>query len=77
MKISAKGRYGLHILIDPAMHDPEKPRMLKDIAQSRQISAVLLGKSQSDGLRYRSGYKRQPAKKQRMIRIAKSIRHTP
>ncbi len=38
MKISTKGRYGLRILIDLAMHDPEKPRMLKDIAQSQQIS---------------------------------------
>ena len=38
MKISTKGRYGLRILIDLAMHDPERPRMLKDIAQSQQIS---------------------------------------
>lgn len=38
MKISTKGRYGLRILIDLAMHDPEKPRMLKDIAESQQIS---------------------------------------
>ena len=38
MKISTKGRYGLRILIDLAMHDPGKPRMLKDIAQSQQIS---------------------------------------
>ncbi|MBQ9337484.1 MAG: Rrf2 family transcriptional regulator [Lentisphaeria bacterium] len=38
MKISTKGRYGLRILIDLAMHDPEKPRMLKDIAKSQQIS---------------------------------------
>ena len=38
MKISTKGRYGLRILIDLATHDPEKPRMLKDIAQSQQIS---------------------------------------
>lgn len=39
MKISTKGRYGLRILIDLAAHDPEKPRMLKDIAQSQQISS--------------------------------------
>ena len=38
MKISTKGRYGLRILIDLATHAPEKPRMLKDIAQSQQIS---------------------------------------
>ena len=38
MKISTKGRYGLQILIDLATHDPEKPRMLKDIAESQQIS---------------------------------------
>ena len=38
MKISTKGRYGLRILIDLAMHDPSKPRLLRDIAQSQQIS---------------------------------------
>lgn len=38
MKISTKGRYGLRVLIDLATHDPGKPRMLKDIAQSQQIS---------------------------------------
>ena len=38
MKITTKGRYGLRILIDLAMHDPGKPRMLRDIAQSQQIS---------------------------------------
>ena len=38
MKISTKGRYGLRILIDLAMHDPGKPRMLKDIAESQQLS---------------------------------------
>ncbi len=38
MKISTKGRYGLRILIDLAMHDPGKPRMLRDIAASQQIS---------------------------------------
>ena len=38
MKISTKGRYGLRILIDLAMHDPGKPRMLRDIAESQQIS---------------------------------------
>jgi Rrf2 family protein len=38
MKISTKGRYGLRILIDLATHDPAKPRLLRDIAQSQQIS---------------------------------------
>ena len=38
MKISTKGRYGLRILIDLATHDSEKPRMVRDIAVSQQIS---------------------------------------
>ena len=38
MKISTKGRYGLRILVDLATHDPEKPRLIRDIAQSQQIS---------------------------------------
>jgi Rrf2 family protein len=38
MKISTKGRYGLRILIDLAMHDPGKPRLIRDIATSQQIS---------------------------------------
>ena len=38
MKISTKGRYGLRILIDLATHDPGKPRLIRDIAQSQQIS---------------------------------------
>lgn len=38
MKISTKGRYGLRILIDLATHDPAKPRLIRDIAQSQQIS---------------------------------------
>ena len=38
MKISTKGRYGLRILIDIATHDPDKPRMVRDIAESQQIS---------------------------------------
>ena len=38
MKISTKGRYGLRILIDLATHDPAKPRLLRDIAESQQIS---------------------------------------
>jgi len=38
MKISTKGRYGLRILIDLATHDPDKPRLVRDIAASQQIS---------------------------------------
>ena len=38
MKISTKGRYGLRILIDLATHDPAKPRLVRDIAESQQIS---------------------------------------
>jgi len=38
MRISTKGRYGLRILIDLATHDPAKPRLIRDIAQSQQIS---------------------------------------
>ena len=38
MKISTKGRYGLRILVDLALADPSKPRLLRDIAKSQQIS---------------------------------------
>ena len=38
MKISTKGRYGLRILIDLATHDSSKPRLVRDIAESQQIS---------------------------------------
>ena len=38
MKISTKGRYGLRILLDLAVHQSEKPRLIRDIAQSQQIS---------------------------------------
>ena len=38
MKISTKGRYGLRILIDLATHDAARPRLVRDIAQSQQIS---------------------------------------
>ena len=32
MKISTKGRYGLRILMDLAIHQSEKPRLIRDIA---------------------------------------------
>ena len=38
MKISTKGRYGLRIVMDVAMNGNEKPRMIRDIAKSQQIS---------------------------------------
>ena len=38
MKISTKGRYGLRILMDLAIHQSEKPRLIRDIAKSQQIS---------------------------------------
>ena len=44
MKISTKGRYGLRILIDLATHDPEKPRLLKDIVQSQLVSEKYLSR---------------------------------
>ncbi len=38
MKISTKGRYGLRILLDLALHSKNDPRQMKEIAQSQQIS---------------------------------------
>ena len=38
MKISTKGRYGLRILLDLALHENKMPRMIRDIAGSQQIS---------------------------------------
>ncbi len=38
MKVSTKGRYGLRILLDLALHDSGTPRMIRDIAESQQIS---------------------------------------
>ena len=38
MKISTKGRYGLRILMDLAINQSEKPRLIRDIAKSQQIS---------------------------------------
>lgn len=38
MKISTKGRYGLRILMDLAIHHSDKPRLIRDIAKSQQIS---------------------------------------
>lgn len=38
MKISTKGRYGLRILLDLALHAKNGARQMKEIAQSQQIS---------------------------------------
>lgn len=38
MKISTKGRYGWRILLDLALHEGESPRLMKEIAESQQIS---------------------------------------
>ena len=38
MKISTKGRYGLRILMDLALYGQKKTRLMKEIAQSQQIS---------------------------------------
>lgn len=38
MKISKKVRYGLRILLDLAVHADGAPRMLKDVADSQQIT---------------------------------------
>lgn len=39
MKISTKGRYGLRILLDIALHrDGGKPRMIREIAANQEIS---------------------------------------
>jgi len=38
MKISTKGRYGLRILLDLALHENDTPRLIRDIAFSQQIS---------------------------------------
>ena len=39
MKISAKARYGLRILLDIALHEtPERPRLMKEICASQRLS---------------------------------------
>ncbi len=38
MKISTKGRYGVRILLDLALHAGGKPRLLREISTSQQIS---------------------------------------
>jgi len=38
MKVSTKGRYGLRIVMDMAMHSNGKPRLIRDIATSQGLS---------------------------------------
>lgn len=38
MKISTKGRYGVRILLDLALHEGNTPRLIRDISESQQIS---------------------------------------
>lgn len=43
MKISTKGRYGVHMMIDLAMHGGQGPVLLKHIARRQHISEKYLG----------------------------------
>ena len=43
MKISTKGRYGVHMMIDLAIHGSRGPVLLKDIARRQHISEKYLG----------------------------------
>lgn len=42
MKISTRGRYGLRALLDLALHQNERPILLKDIARRQEISLPYL-----------------------------------
>ena len=42
MKLSTRGQYGTRALLDLALHQREKPVLLKDIAQRQQISLPYL-----------------------------------
>ncbi len=42
MRISTKGRYGLRILLDVALHQAQGPVTLRDIAQRQEISQKYL-----------------------------------
>ena len=42
MKLSTKGRYGVRLMIDLALHDSEGPVLLKDIARRQGISEKYL-----------------------------------
>ena len=42
MKLSTRGRYGTRLLLDIALHQRERPVLLKEIAQRQQISLLYL-----------------------------------
>lgn len=44
MKISTKGRYGLRILADIALHGGEKPRLIREISKSQNLSQKYVGR---------------------------------
>ncbi len=45
MKVSAKARYGLRILLDVAINEtPERPRTIKEIAESQAISEKFISR---------------------------------
>ena len=43
MKLSTKGRYGSRLMLELALHYGEGPILLKDIAQTEEISEKYLG----------------------------------
>ena len=42
MKLSTKGRYGVRLMVDLALHNGERPVLLKDIARRQGISEKYL-----------------------------------
>ena len=42
MKISTKGRYGIRLLLDLALHHHEKPVLLRDVSRRQDISLYYL-----------------------------------
>jgi len=48
MKLSTKGRYGLRILLDLAIHGGTQPRMMREIASSQRISEKYISRLMID-----------------------------
>ena len=44
MKISTKGRYGLRILTDIALHQNGAPRLIREISESQKLSQKYVGR---------------------------------
>ncbi|MDD2403029.1 MAG: Rrf2 family transcriptional regulator [Victivallaceae bacterium] len=44
MKISTKGRYGLRIMLDLALHQGKSKRLIRDISKSQNIPQKYLGR---------------------------------